>query len=208
MSAVLAHLQLAQWVMSNICGLVTTYRSYKHCCANSCAKKEIMMLILQVCLMPGKVQKQSTDVVKGTNQPVFEHGFSFDNIPYEEVQRMRLKLKVYSISLNTFRTEAEILISFIKFNALSGWSCFHDTYTGPCTQLLVTFPCHTCCAPHSLASSASMTMPVLKTTVSVTPILGPVLCDWLHLHDHVCIENNSNCYTCTGPYTKWLVTLP
>ena len=40
---------------------------------------------------------------------------------------------------------------------------------------------------------ASMTMPVLKTTVNATPILGPVLSGWSCFYDHACIENNSKC---------------
>ena len=50
-----------------------------------------------------------------------------------------------------------------------------------------------------MAGHTSMTMPVLKTTVSTTPILGPVVSGWSHFHDHVCIENNSKYYTYTGP---------
>lgn len=55
-----------------------------------------MCCCVQVCLMPGKVQKQSTNVVKGTTQPVFEQSFWFHHIQYEEIQRMRLRLKVSS----------------------------------------------------------------------------------------------------------------
>ena len=44
--------------------------------------------------MPGKVQKQSTDVQKNNYQPVFEQLLWFDNISYEEIQRMRLRMKV------------------------------------------------------------------------------------------------------------------
>ena len=60
----------------------------------------------------------------------------------------------------------------------------------------------------SVAGHASMTMPVLKTTVSTTPILGPVVSDWLCFHDHACVENNSKYYTYTGPCGQWMVTLP
>ena len=42
----------------------------------------------------------------------------------------------------------------------------------------------------SPADHASMTMPVLKTTVSATPILGPVVSGWSHFHDLTCFKNN------------------
>ena len=51
-------------------------------------------------------------------------------------------------------------------------------------------------------------MIVLKITVSTTPILGSVLSAWSHFRDHVCIENNSKCYTYTGLCAQWLFMLP
>ena len=42
-------------------------------------------------------------------------------------------------------------------------------------------------------SHASVAMSVLKTAVSATPILGPVVSGWSCFHDQDCIENNSKC---------------
>ena len=49
---------------------------------------------------------------------------------------------------------------------------------------------------------------VLKTTVNATPILGPVVSDWSCFHSHACIEKNIECYTYTGPCGQCPVTLP
>ena len=53
-----------------------------------------------------------------------------------------------------------------------------------------------------------MIVPVLTTKVSATPILGPVVSGWSGFHDYACIDNNSKCYTYTGPCGQWLVRLP
>ncbi len=44
--------------------------------------------------MPGKLQKQSTQVVRKNTNPLFEHEVMFDDLSYEEVLRMRLRMKV------------------------------------------------------------------------------------------------------------------
>ena len=38
-----------------------------------------------------------------------------------------------------------------------------------------------------------MTIPALKTTVSATPILGPVVSGWSCFNDHVWIKKKSKC---------------
>ena len=48
---------------------------------------------LQVCLMPGKVQRQVTRSQRGSTQPVFEENFSF-HLPYNELQTMSVLMKV------------------------------------------------------------------------------------------------------------------
>ena len=44
--------------------------------------------------MPGKLQKQSTQVVRNTPNPLFEHEVMFEEMSYKEVLRMRLRMKV------------------------------------------------------------------------------------------------------------------
>ncbi len=44
--------------------------------------------------MPGKLQKQSTQVVRNASNPLFEHEVMFEELSYEEVLRMRLRMKV------------------------------------------------------------------------------------------------------------------
>ncbi len=44
--------------------------------------------------MPGKLQKQTTQVVRNTPDPLFEHELMFEDLSYEEALRMRLRMKV------------------------------------------------------------------------------------------------------------------
>lgn len=54
----------------------------------------------KVCLMPGKVQKQTSAVIKKTRNPVFEQDMYFHNISIEELHTMALTIKLFSKVIN------------------------------------------------------------------------------------------------------------
>ena len=54
----------------------------------------------KVCLMPGKIQKQTSNVVKKTRDPVFDQDMYFHNISLEELHSMALTIKIFSKSIN------------------------------------------------------------------------------------------------------------
>ncbi|XP_045156810.2 synaptotagmin-4-like [Mercenaria mercenaria] len=54
----------------------------------------------KLCLMPGKIQKQTTAVIKKTRNPVFEQDMYFHHISLEELHSMALAIKLFSKSVN------------------------------------------------------------------------------------------------------------
>lgn len=54
----------------------------------------------KICLMPGKIQKQTSAVIKKTRDPVFEQDFYFHNILLEELHSMALTIKLFSKAVN------------------------------------------------------------------------------------------------------------
>jgi hypothetical protein len=50
----------------------------------------------KVCLMPGKLQKQSSNVIKHTRDPVYDEEFYFHGINLEELRTMRLRIKMFN----------------------------------------------------------------------------------------------------------------
>ncbi len=57
--------------------------------------------------MPGKLQKQTTQVVRNTPDPLFEHELMFEDLSYEEALRMRLRMKVREQGGHTLGAEEQ-----------------------------------------------------------------------------------------------------
>ena len=51
---------------------------------------------LKLCLVPGKMQKQTSAIYKHCKNPVFQQDFWFNDVCLDELQRMRLRIRVCS----------------------------------------------------------------------------------------------------------------
>ena len=73
----------------------------------------------KVCLMPGKVQKQTSEVVKNTNSPTFNQDFYFKDLWMEELRSMRIRIHVF-VKENLRRDEflGEAQVSLASFSLL------------------------------------------------------------------------------------------
>ena len=60
---------------------------------------------VRMCLMPGKVQKQTSSIIKHTKDPMFNEDFYFSDLTLEQLKTMKLRLKVLHKSHNLKRTE-------------------------------------------------------------------------------------------------------
>ncbi|KAL4228074.1 hypothetical protein ACF0H5_013509 [Mactra antiquata] len=61
---------------------------------------KVMNTYAKVCLMPGKVQKQSSAVIKKTRDPVFEQDIYFHDISLKELHAMTLLIKMFAKNMN------------------------------------------------------------------------------------------------------------
>ena len=70
----------------------------------------------KIALMPGKVQKQTSEIVKHTKSPAFNESFLFLDVPFEKLQKMSLRIKLCSKSHVMTETIGEVNIELCKFD--------------------------------------------------------------------------------------------
>ncbi|XP_074650470.1 uncharacterized protein LOC141905498 [Tubulanus polymorphus] len=74
----------------------------------------------KVCLMPGKLQKQSSNVAKHTTDPIFNEEFHFHDIDADQLRSLRLRIKIQNKVGNLRRPEliGEVIVGLGEFDLL------------------------------------------------------------------------------------------
>lgn len=57
-------------------------------------KEDEMETVIEVCLMPGKVQRQTTTLCKGTRNPIFDTVKHFHGFSLQDIHRMNLRIQI------------------------------------------------------------------------------------------------------------------
>lgn len=72
----------------------------------------------KIYLMPGKVQRHTSDTVKRTRDPVYNQEFYFNDILIDELRSMKLKIKIFHKGHNFSRHVfiGEIVVPLAKYN--------------------------------------------------------------------------------------------
>ncbi|XP_041376528.1 synaptotagmin-7-like [Gigantopelta aegis] len=75
-----------------------------------------MNVFAKLAIMPGKIQKQTSEIIKHTKSPVFNESFLFTDVPYEKLQKMSLRIKLCTKSHVITETLGEVNIELSKFD--------------------------------------------------------------------------------------------
>ena len=88
----------------------------------------------QVSLMPGKLQKQTSETVKHTRNPVYNREFFFNDINMEELRNLRLRIKAFHKSQNLKLAEylGEVNIPLANYDLLMENRMWNDLHFKPC----------------------------------------------------------------------------
>jgi len=69
-------------------------------------------------LVPGKIQKQQTKVRKETKEPLFNESLTFNNLEESQLQRHKMRLKVYNHSkLKKHELIGEVDIALVSLDS-------------------------------------------------------------------------------------------
>ncbi|KAK7115915.1 hypothetical protein V1264_001701 [Littorina saxatilis] len=90
----------------------------------------------KVSLMPGKLQKQTSETVKHTRNPVYNREFFFNDINMEELRNFRLRIKAFSKSQNLKLAEylGEVNIPLVNYDLLMENRMWYDLHFKPYEQ--------------------------------------------------------------------------
>ncbi|XP_076444094.1 uncharacterized protein LOC143282364 [Babylonia areolata] len=90
----------------------------------------------KVSLMPGKVQKQTSETVKHTRNPVYNREFFFNDINMEELRNLRLRIKAFHKSQNLKLAEylGEVNIPLVNYDLLMENRMWNDLHFKPYEQ--------------------------------------------------------------------------
>ena len=91
----------------------------------------------QVSLMPGKLQKQTSETVKHTRNPVYNREFFFNDINMEELRNLRLRIKAFHKSQNLKLAEylGEVNIPLANYDLLMENRMWNDLHFKPYEQV-------------------------------------------------------------------------
>ena len=87
--------------------------------------------------MPGKLQKQVSETVKHSRNPVFNREFFFSDINMEELKNLRLRIKAFHKSQNLKLAEylGEVNIQLVNYDLLMENRMWNDLHFKPFEQV-------------------------------------------------------------------------
>ncbi|XP_076465372.1 uncharacterized protein LOC143297085 [Babylonia areolata] len=173
----------------------------------------ILNPFFKVYLMPGKLQKQTSETVKHTRNPVYNREFFFNDIKMEDLRNLRLRIKAFHKSQNLKLAEylGEVNIPLANYDLLMENRMWNDLHFKPYEQDLGHLQVELLLEPRDDRLTVGVVQAKGLPSHHLAGAPDPYVCARIEQHGRVIAERQTRMRkkTCDPVFREWFeVRLP